>query len=156
MVSLPAWCPFGIHTLDNSTKPCPRIPWIWDLLPKCYPNHAFNIIWKVEDWTKTTSKSVFYCSAPSCVPFVPPSCHNSLLLLFFKWKIFFLHAGAISSGKEAMLPLTVQTENEREGREGCSIWLARRQHAVVKQVGVFILTKSFLGGFPLTSVGWGP
>lgn len=101
------------------------------------------------DWTTTASKSIFYCSASSCVPFVPPSYHTSLLLLFFKWNIFFLHAGAISSRKEAMSPLTVQTKNEREGHAGCSIWLVRRQHAVVKQVSVFILPKSFLGGFPL-------
>lgn len=76
------------HPFGNSTKPYPRVRRIWDVLPKVLFNHAFNIIWKVADWTKIAPNLYFTALASSCVSFAPPSCHTSLLLLLFTADIF--------------------------------------------------------------------
>lgn len=76
-------------TLDHSTAPYPRVPWTWDLLTKCYFNHAFSII---EQWWIGLKLSLrhFTALASSCASFAHLSYHTSLLLLFFKPDFFFL------------------------------------------------------------------
>ena len=114
---------------------------------KCCFNHVFNIIWKVVDWTQITSESIFSCSV-FLWPFLTSFLSQLLYCCYFlMWIFFFLHVDIVSSWKEVKLPLTVRTYNRKEGHAPCLLQSEQREHIILKQTSIFILSTALTVAF---------